>query len=1052
MLMASLAFAEFSEGHFNFGRQWADGLNANSVKDKGLSHLAVWLGGNDSYNQYWEGNMLDACMQANLTPVIYAYVIAEYDKKLNHVDCDMGSPNHCTHGAQTIRNNWGIIINRYRSYAQGIAGKYGTSNSTIWLIEPDFIQYSRTGDSVNTSFAQEGGGIPDDSLAGYYFNDIVSTIKSALPNAKIAVDISPWLNDGIRTWYSKFDKSKVDYLFTSGGRTQGDQTRIRGDNNNNLTWAQARSAMGGKPIIADDGYGVGGASNSDYVEWLNINNLGARVQDGVIGLTIPEPSDSLYNFAKRYNITITVQGSSSSTQSSSSMSSSSQSSSSMSSSSSMVVTSVEIVSGNATQTVPAGDAISPIVFKLTNATNINYSKPKSLSVSYDENTRTVTISGTLPSELSDQEITATVNATGPNNNASASAKIVVKHKPARIEYELVKGNPVQTVTAGNPIDSIAFQFKNAKSFALSGVPKDLNGELNQETNVYTISGTVRENLTDHEYTYTLSVTGTDNDTTITGKITVKHKPATVVMDLTSGNSTQTVVAGSAIEPIVYSYKNVERFVLSGIPAGLTGTKDEVAKTYTISGTVADSLTDYEYPYLISIDGTDNDTTVTGKITVKHKPVVTVFELVSGNSTQTVVAGTAIEPLVYRYENVKRIELSGIPAGLTGTNDENARTYTVSGIVADSLTDYVYDYTVMVTGIDNNTSATGRISVLRSSSSVASSSSVESSSSEESSSSIDVSSSSEEPSSSSEVPSSSSVESSSSIDISSSSEVPSSSSEVPSSSSVESSSSIDISSSSEVPSSSSEVPSSSSVESSSSEESSSSVEESSSSDNTQVVVTGSLDQTLDRGSTFETVTFSNVQTFNRDSWYMYFLTIEKSEDVVTVAGTVPDYLQASTFKETLTINGQKYEIKLAVTLPESSSSVVSSSSEEVSSSSIASSSSEKEQPSSSSESPATSSSATPETSSSNGEPSSSSSGSVVVMTPATKSLSLQLVGRMLYVSGASDVSVDVFDMQGRPLVSIEHVSGSVNLETLHRGNYVVRLRSGSSSVVRRIAVK
>ena len=230
-----------------------------------------------------------------------------------------------------------------------------------------------------------------------------------------------------------------------------------------------------------------------------------------------------------------------------------------------------------------------------------------------------------------------------------------------------------------------------------------------------------------------------------------------------------------------------------------------------------------------------------------------------------------------------------------------------------------------------------------------------------------------------------------------------------------------------------------------------MEESSSSDNTQVVVTGSLDQTLDRGSTFETVTFSNVQTFNRDSWYMYFLTIEKSEDVVTVAGTVPDYLQASTFKETLTINGQKYEIKLAVTLPESSSSVVSSSSEEVSSSSIASSSSEKEQPSSSSESPATSSSATPETSSS-ATPSSSSSDSDVIVATSARTLSFELAGRMLHVLGASDVAVDVFDMQGRPLVSLGHVSGPVNLGTLRQGNYVVRLRAGSNSVVRRIAVK
>jgi hypothetical protein len=52
-----------------------------------------------------------------------------------------------------------------------------------------------------------------------------------------------------------------------------------------------------KKIIADDGYGVGGASNNDYGDWLNVSNLNNRISDGVIGLTIQEPNDSYYTFA-----------------------------------------------------------------------------------------------------------------------------------------------------------------------------------------------------------------------------------------------------------------------------------------------------------------------------------------------------------------------------------------------------------------------------------------------------------------------------------------------------------------------------------------------------------------------------------------------------------------------------------------------------------------------------------------------------------------------------------------------------------------------------------
>ena len=312
-LFSAVSFAAFDECRFNFGRQWHNSFNENTdFSGKGLSHLAIWIGDNDNYNQYWEGSMVRAAKKNNLTPVFYAYVIAEYDKDQGNQDCDVGSPNHCTNGAETIRNKWNNIIGRYKSYAQGVAQDFGTSGTTIWLIEPDFFQYSVSGDNHDTRFSQVGGGIPDADLCGKYFNDIVSTIKSALPNAKIAVDISPWLNDGLVTWYANFDKSKVDYLFSSGGRTQGDQERMRSDNNNLVTWAFASSAMGGKKIIADDGYGVGGASNNDYGDWLNVSNLNNRISDGVIGLTIQEPNDSYYTFAASNSLNMCSGGVSSS--------------------------------------------------------------------------------------------------------------------------------------------------------------------------------------------------------------------------------------------------------------------------------------------------------------------------------------------------------------------------------------------------------------------------------------------------------------------------------------------------------------------------------------------------------------------------------------------------------------------------------------------------------------------------------------------------------------------------------------------------------------------
>ena len=393
LVLASFAFAAFDESHFNYGRQWDNDIKGVNLSGKGLTHLAMYIGdgSREIYNTYWEGEMVRAAKAYNLTPVFYAYVIAEWDKHLGNKDCDVGTPNHCTKGAETIRNEWNTILSRYTAMAQGVAQDYGTSGTTIWLIEPDFFQYSVSGDNHDTRFSQEGGGIPDAELCGTRFNQIVAAIKSVLPNAKIGVDISPWLNDGIITWYANFDQSKVDYLFTSGGRTQGDQSRIRNDNNNLLTWAGASAAMGGKKIIADDGYGVGGGAEENYDDWMNVNNLNARIADGVIGITIKAPRDAFYTFAASNPISINGGNSSNSTNSSSSAA---QSSSSRPSSSSVTPTPSNLTAlidnfedgdefsewgGEWTTYTDAGDGGQSTI---TTSYSTGYSSSKALKASY----------------------------------------------------------------------------------------------------------------------------------------------------------------------------------------------------------------------------------------------------------------------------------------------------------------------------------------------------------------------------------------------------------------------------------------------------------------------------------------------------------------------------------------------------------------------------------------------------------------------------------------------------------------------------------------------
>lgn len=423
LLAFSTAFAAFDDCTFNYGRQWATGATLS-----GLDHVAIWLGDNDAYNKYWEGAMISAAQDANVTPVIYAYVIAEYGKDNGLSDCDVGNPNHCTGGANIIRNNWSSIISRYSNYAKGIANQFSSDISIIWLIEPDFVQYSVTGDS-KSSFNQDGGGIPDADLAGKYFNEIVSTIKTSLPNAKIGVDISPWYNNDLATWYNLFDKNKIDYAFTSGGRTQGDNSRIRGDNNNNVTWANVYSWLG-KKIIADDGYGVGGSSNSDYQEWMNISNINARVTDGVIALTIQEPVSSFYDFAKSNSNVNTCNGqqSSSSVAQSSSSSVTQSSSSSVVQSSSSVTQSSSSVTQNSSSSVAQSSSSSVVASAEWTAENASLSNEKVNGVSIGQGSdwgKTRTVSRTIATVNSGTSYTLSFEANISRGGASMDVEVLL---------------------------------------------------------------------------------------------------------------------------------------------------------------------------------------------------------------------------------------------------------------------------------------------------------------------------------------------------------------------------------------------------------------------------------------------------------------------------------------------------------------------------------------------------------------------------------------------------------------------------------------------------
>jgi len=73
-------------------------------------------------------------------------------------------------------------------------------------------------------------------------------------------------------------------------------------------------------------------------------------------------------------------------------------------------------------------------------------------------------------------------------------------------------------------------------------------------------------------------------------------------------------------------------------------------------------------------------------------------------------------------------------------------------------------------------------------------------------------------------------------------------------------------------------------------------------------------------------------------------------------------------------------------------------------------------------------------------------------PVVKSngISMQLAGRTLFVAAAA--KIDLFDMQGRPVFTAHDVKGSVELQGISKGLYVVRVREGSKTLTQRITIK
>jgi hypothetical protein len=179
---------------FKLGVNWHRSPAAAAVLQE-ADYLTIWLGPPSErrgarFNKYWHGSMLDYARTHNRTVVYYAYIVAGLARHIAGLrDCDMSdspSTSLCVHGADFIRQHAPQILELYSHYANETASRLGRSSDTVWLIEPDWYQYSQEG--------QQGGGLTQDAMVSLY-GRISDSIRSHLPRARLSVDVSPWATD-----------------------------------------------------------------------------------------------------------------------------------------------------------------------------------------------------------------------------------------------------------------------------------------------------------------------------------------------------------------------------------------------------------------------------------------------------------------------------------------------------------------------------------------------------------------------------------------------------------------------------------------------------------------------------------------------------------------------------------------------------------------------------------------------------------------------------------------------------------------------------------------
>ena len=252
----------------------------------------------DSWKEY-NTRFLETVTKNNQIPYLYLYTIASMAKKDRGLtDCNVPNNNKpdnsrsydlCSDGANFLSTRYwqsgsnGIIEN-YRNIFQSIRSARG--DKPIYLhFEPDYYQYFNDGGSQgNTQSTRLNSNQMRDFMA-----PIINLAKYYLPQAKIVIDISPWVSD-LNIFKTQLG-DLADYYGLVGKEFKGTDYVIDAGRN----YKALSEALGKKLIVNTSHYG-GGNLPLDLNTW-NCDNTKKRAIDGVAGLIMrPKNSSEGYQY------------------------------------------------------------------------------------------------------------------------------------------------------------------------------------------------------------------------------------------------------------------------------------------------------------------------------------------------------------------------------------------------------------------------------------------------------------------------------------------------------------------------------------------------------------------------------------------------------------------------------------------------------------------------------------------------------------------------------------------------------------------------------------